>query len=104
LWLDIDRFRQINESFGHAGGDSVITLLAERLRLALSGDSILLRMGSDEFVALIPSATLQLATEIGAAVLAEIERPLLIDNLMMRPSVSMGIAVHESGEDSLSLV
>ncbi|WP_374680895.1 putative bifunctional diguanylate cyclase/phosphodiesterase [Accumulibacter sp.] len=103
LWLDIDRFRQINESFGHAGGDSVITQLAGRLRRALRGDSILLRMGSDEFVALVPSATLQLATEIGAAVLAEIERPLVIDNLLMRPSVSMGIAVHESGEDPLSL-
>jgi diguanylate cyclase (GGDEF)-like protein len=104
LWMDIDRFRQINESFGHAGGDRVIALVAERLRLALSGDSILLRMGSDEFVALIPSAVLQMATEIGAMLLVEIERPLLIDNLLMRPSISMGIALHEAGEDSLRLL
>jgi diguanylate cyclase (GGDEF)-like protein len=104
LWLDIDRFRKINESFGHAGGDRLIALVAERLRLALSGDGILLRMGSDEFVALIPSLQLQQATETGTMLLAEIEGPLLIDNLLMRPSVSMGLALHEAGEDSLSLL
>ncbi|WP_313953543.1 putative bifunctional diguanylate cyclase/phosphodiesterase [Accumulibacter sp.] len=104
LWLDIDRFRQINECFGHAGGDLVIAQVAKRLRLALPTDCALLRMGSDEFVALIPSIDRHAATEIGYALLAEIERPLPIDNLLMRPSVSMGIALHETGEDPLSLL
>lgn len=104
LWLDIDRFRQINESFGHAAGDRVIVRLAERLRLSLSSDCTLLRMGSDEFVALIPAVNLQDASGIGQRVLAEIERPLAIDELLMHPSASLGLAVHQSGEDALSLL
>ncbi|WP_291994953.1 EAL domain-containing protein [Candidatus Accumulibacter sp. ACC003] len=104
LWLDIDRFRQINESFGHVGGDHIIAQLATRLRLALRSDSVLVRMGSDEFVALIPSLQLPMATRIGVMLLAEIERPLAIDNLLMRPSASMGLAVLEAGEDALSLL
>ena len=104
LWLDIDRFRQINQSFGHVGGDRVIAEVAKRLRQTLSADCLLLRMGSDEFVALMPSLQRQTATEVCQRLLAAIESPLAIDDLLMHPSVSMGIAVHAAGEDPLSLL
>ena len=53
LWIDMDRFRQINDSFGHSGGDRVIGHIAERIRNCAPEDSNLLRVGSDEFVVLM---------------------------------------------------
>ena len=104
LWLDIDRFRQINNSFGHAGGDYVITQVTQRIQQALGATCTLLRMGSDEFVALMPAVDREFACKTGNDLLVKIEHPLQIENLLMRPSVSIGIALHEPGEDPLHLL
>lgn len=54
LWIDLDRFRQINASFGHAAGDEVIARVAGRMRMVLpAGGHVLARMGSDEFVVML---------------------------------------------------
>src|SRR5512139_2032959 len=57
LWIDLDRFRQINESWGHQNGDNVIANIAQRLRDGLHGRAEIGRVGADEFVCLAPDCT-----------------------------------------------
>ena len=104
LWLDIDRFHQINESFGHGGGDSVIAQIALRLRSQVASSCAIARMGSDEFVCLIPGLARHAAKRLGLDLLRSIEDPLRVDNILFRPSASIGVAFHVLGEDSLALL
>ena len=100
LWIDLDRFRQINASFGHAAGDEVIARVAERIRGVASRDRYTLaRMGSDEFVILLAGDDRSSAGHLGRALLAAIEIPLRINELLIHPSASIGIAELEPGND-----
>lgn len=104
LWLDLDRFRQINESFGHKGGDGVIARIAHRVRSAISIHCEIARMGSDEFVCLIPDLDRNGAERLGRNLLRAIEEPLQVDDILFRPSVSIGISIHLPDEDPLALL
>lgn len=66
LALDLDGFKQINDTAGHAAGDAALVGFAEQLRRAVRGDDIAVRMGGDEFIVLLPEAT-----ESDAVALAE---------------------------------
>ncbi|ODS64295.1 MAG: hypothetical protein ABS41_03275 [Arenimonas sp. SCN 70-307] len=66
LLMDMDQFKQVNDSLGHAAGDTVLRHLAERARRVLRGEDVLGRLGGDEFVALLPSTD-----AAGARVVAE---------------------------------
>ena len=99
FWVDIDRFRQINDSFGHAGGDSVIGHIAERIRTCVREDCSFLRVGSDEFVILIPVLEALGIEQIASWILLEIEEPLLIDGILIHPSASIGIAWSRADDD-----
>jgi len=99
IWLDIDRFRQVNESFGHAAGDGVIARIAERIRSAIGLPCALLRMGGDEFVVLAAVRDRSAATQLARQLLVEIRLPLTVDELLIRPSASIGIALEQVGEE-----
>ncbi len=104
LWLDMDRFRQVNESFGHSGGDRVISGIATRIRTVLTIPCEIARMGSDEFVCLIPDLGRNRAEQLAGALLRTISEPLQVDDIVFRPSASIGIAIHGLQEDSLALL
>jgi diguanylate cyclase (GGDEF)-like protein len=74
LLMDMDQFKQVNDSLGHAAGDSVLRHLAECARRVLRGEDVLGRLGGDEFVALLPSTDAG-----GARVVAERLRQALHD-------------------------
>jgi diguanylate cyclase (GGDEF)-like protein/PAS domain S-box-containing protein len=94
VYLDIDHFKQINDSHGHACGDAVLRTLADRLRNAVIETDVVLRMGGDEFVivAAIGSndrAIDRLAEKLSAAVRA----PMVLDGRRIDATVSMGLAL-----------
>lgn len=99
LWLNMDRFRQVNDSFGYAGGDSVIGRVAERIRACVSRPCTLMRMGSDEFVVLVPELDRFAAQLVARALLLEIEQPMPIGDILIRPSASIGIALAHAERD-----
>jgi diguanylate cyclase (GGDEF)-like protein len=104
LWLDLDRFKAVNESFGHLGGDAVIARIAARLSAALSGRAEVSRMGGDEFVFLIANCERKEAEEIAAELLRAVAEPIEIGSIRIHPSGSIGISVLDAQEDPLTFL
>jgi diguanylate cyclase (GGDEF)-like protein len=102
MWLDLDRFQQVNQSFGHMGGDTVIARIAHRISATISIGRELSRMGSDEFLCLLPGVDKDGAERLAYELLRAIEEPLPVDDILFRPSASIGVALHLPGEDSLA--
>ena len=75
LLIDLDDFKQVNDTFGHAVGDDALVEAARRIRLALPRRAILARYGGDEFAAFIPSVGPEQAAECAAQVLATLRAP-----------------------------
>jgi diguanylate cyclase (GGDEF)-like protein len=104
LWVNIDRFRQINNSFGYVVGDSVLVELVRRLDRVRPPQATLARMGPDEFALLLPCTGLPEAERLGHKLLGAINRPLGIGTTRMRPSASVGIALAQPEEDACELL
>lgn len=96
--LDLDRFKDINDSLGHEAGDVFLQHTARRLVTALGAGAVVARLGGDEFAALIPvGAGTDLAgtdlVGLGGAVIAAISRPIAYRDRALEASGSIGIAV-----------
>ncbi len=104
IWINFDRFKQINESFGHLEGDELIKNLALRFRKRVSGRAELSRMSGDEFVFLIPKYDRNEAQQFASEMASTVEEPIFIGKLTMRPTASIGIAIHEPGENAFALL
>lgn len=98
LWIDIDRFRQINDTFGHACGDQIIDSLARRIQAVAPPACQCVRMGSDEFALLVPGLSPWEAEQLARRVLNEVEMPLSVHGVSIHPSVSIGLHRSRDGE------
>lgn len=104
LWVDLDRFKQINESFGYLDGDNVISLIANRIREKINNQAEIGRVGADEFVCLAPHLNLPQAEQLATGLMQAIEPELNLGEIKFRPTVSIGIAVLEPEDDAFSLL
>jgi diguanylate cyclase (GGDEF)-like protein len=106
LWVDLDRFKQINDQYGHPVGDAVLQQTAQRLSERLRTSDTLARMGGDEFMAILEGTSSREAAEATANSLLEIlTGPMQIDELELEITASIGISIYpEDGKtgDSLS--
>ena len=98
LWLDLDRFHKVNASFGHRGGDRIIAHVATLIRALVPVTAHCMRMGSDEFVILLPGTSLGEARALGQQLAQALEQPLELDGMMIHPTASIGLAQHAAGE------
>jgi len=98
LFLDLDYFKNVNDTAGHHGGDLLLQQLAVRWKLLLRGSDTLSRVGGDEFVVLLPATDEAGAEETAQRMRAEIERPFDIEGQSLRVGVSIGTAVHTRGD------
>ncbi|MGN8343394.1 diguanylate cyclase domain-containing protein [Pseudomonas sp. SMV71] len=96
LYLDSDRFKGINDNFGHAAGDAVLTAVATRVRAQLREDDLVARLGGDEFAVLLtPLHKTEDAERIAEKIIASMEMPIqLPGNASVLTSLSIGIAVY----------
>jgi diguanylate cyclase (GGDEF)-like protein len=98
LFVDLDRFKQVNDSHGHAAGDIVLMRVAEQLVGALRPMDTVARLGGDEFVVLAPDVDSELhAVDIGTRLLASLSHPSEGADGGERISASVGIAVSVGG-------
>ncbi|MBL7257477.1 putative bifunctional diguanylate cyclase/phosphodiesterase [Paractinoplanes lichenicola] len=91
LYLDVDRFKSINDGSGHAAGDDLLRGLAVRLRDSVPGGSLVARLGGDEFVVAL-AATPIIGAQVGYGVLAAFSEPLLLGDSHLQVSLSVGLA------------
>ncbi len=106
VYIDIDFFKYVNDSFGHSVGDSLLQSLALRLKRSVREADTVARMGGDEFVILVPELrqSEDLAS-IAAKILSLIARPFALDGRTVQIAASIGIASYpEDGADPESLL
>ena len=95
LYLDLDRFKHINDSFGHSGGDRMLQAVAQRLRECVRASDTVSRIGGDEFVVLLSEVKHADAAAICAdKILRALGMPYLMDAFEMHITASIGIAVY----------
>jgi diguanylate cyclase (GGDEF)-like protein len=93
LMIDLDRFKEINDSFGHSVGDDLLCLVGPRLQRALQPGDLLARMGGDEFAVLLPDADAARAREVGNDLGAALRDAFVLDGMPLHVDASVGIAL-----------
>jgi diguanylate cyclase (GGDEF)-like protein len=94
LFLDLDRFKLINDSIGHAAGDEMLVEVGRRISAALDGRGVVARFGGDEFAILIDSLeSPQESEKIASRILEALGKPLWLGGRELFPSASIGIAL-----------
>ncbi|WP_375196917.1 putative bifunctional diguanylate cyclase/phosphodiesterase [Sphingobium sp.] len=105
FWMDLDRFKEINDSLGHIIGDQLLCGVAERLSHALDGRGYVARFGGDEFILICPGADPAIAEQIAGDVMGEFGHDFEVSGYHLTVTASMGIAVApEDGRDSEELL
>ncbi|HSM82800.1 MAG TPA: EAL domain-containing protein [Nodosilinea sp.] len=98
LFLDLDRFKVINDSLGHQAGDQLLVAIAARLQTALRAADLIARLGGDEFVVLIDDiATVDVAATVATKIFAALALPLTVAGREVYTSASIGIVLGHRG-------
>jgi diguanylate cyclase (GGDEF)-like protein/PAS domain S-box-containing protein len=101
LVLDLDRFKDVNDTFGHQYGDMLLKQVGTRLQVAVGTDGMLARLGGDEFAVLLLGMDGTAATRIAQRMLAALDEPLVIETRSLPLGASIGIALcPEHGVDA----
>ena len=100
IFVDVDRFKSINDSLGHVTGDELLVAIAARMKGAVRSHDLLARFGGDEFVALLQDvAGVEVAVAAARRICAAVEHPMVLpDGYELVASVSVGIALTEPGK------
>ena len=100
---DLDRFKSVNDTYGHDGGDEVLREFARRLRKNVRGIDLACRFGGEEFVVVMPDTEAAIAEKVAERVRAEIaELPFLINGEGVPVTVSVGLSSLKRGVDSVA--
>ena len=98
LFIDLDGFKPVNDTFGHACGDRVLEQVGVRLRSLTRGSDVAARVGGDEFLLLIPGiSSTESVTRIAKALIEILSRPYKVEDREIGISCSVGIAIYPDG-------
>ena len=110
LALDLDRFKPVNDTYGHPIGDILLVQIGQRLRACLASQETAARLGGDEFAILLgPGTTGDQALATAQRLLAAIEKPFYVEDLVLEIGVSIGVAlldetaIHANADDFFKL-
>ena len=101
FYLDLDRFKTINDRFGHAVGDTVLTQVAAHLSQAVRGEDALVRLGGDEFALLATGGERATASEVAERLITSVQQPFQVQDKTLKLGVSLGIAAAPEHGDSV---
>ncbi|RMG29405.1 MAG: EAL domain-containing protein [Gammaproteobacteria bacterium] len=94
LVIDLDRFKEINDTLGHAYGDALLREVGRRLRNVLRASDTVARLGGDEFAIVLPEATPETAHRCARRILDACDTPVQVERLHLKVRPSIGIAFH----------
>ncbi len=106
LFIDLDRFKVINDTLGHHIGDEMLVHLADRIKNILRNDDLFARIGGDEFVIILdPLKTKEDAVMMAEKMLTVIREPIEVQNYYLNTTASIGIALYpDDGEEKTDIV
>lgn len=106
LFLDLDRFKNINDSLGHSFGDQLLKVVAERLKESVREQDTVARLGGDEFLILLSAADYAAEPTLAARrLMSAMTRPFIVQGHMLSTSCSIGVCVFpDQGEDGETLI
>ena len=105
LFIDLDRFKAVNDSLGHDAGDQLLALVARRLRGCVRASDTTARLGGDEFAALLHDSPTEAANVVGERIIAAIKEPFRVAGREIFIGASVGIATsREAAEKSETLL
>jgi diguanylate cyclase (GGDEF)-like protein len=93
LFIDLDHFKAVNDTFGHQAGDEVLRVTAERLLGQLRATDVVSRLGGDEFVAILEDITMEAAAATGERIVASVRETVPYQGAALAVGASVGIAV-----------
>jgi diguanylate cyclase (GGDEF)-like protein len=102
LFIDLNDFKIINDSFGHEIGDQLLTIAAKRLRKSLRSCDIIGRPGGDEFVALVPDVTPEVADKLASRLATALEEIYVIGDQQHHCAASIGLALYPKNANTLT--
>jgi diguanylate cyclase (GGDEF)-like protein len=104
LTLDLDRFKEVNDTFGHQLGDQLLQQVGARLRQAVGADVTVARLGGDEFAVFHSTADEATAQQTASALIAALEEQFLVEGYPLQVEASIGIALYPAhGSDPMTL-
>jgi diguanylate cyclase (GGDEF)-like protein/PAS domain S-box-containing protein len=104
FFIDLNRFKEVNDSMGHATGDRLLQQVGERLQSCMRPGDVVARLGGDEFVVAASCAGREAASAIAQRLLQEMRTPFLADGLEMRIDASIGISLALPGAATTDLL
>jgi diguanylate cyclase (GGDEF)-like protein len=106
MMLDLDRFKVVNDTFGHSLGDKVLRAAGDKLVALVRKSDTVARVGGDEFLVLLPKiARDEDSVRVARKILEAFRKPFVINSFKVRITNSVGIAIYpEDGEDSDTLL
>jgi diguanylate cyclase (GGDEF)-like protein len=100
-YVDLDKFKQVNDTLGHAAGDKLLRIVAERMKSALREVDTLARLGGDEFAMVLEQASAETIAVLERRLREEVGKPVLIDGREVTPGFSIGFALFPEHSDSV---
>ena len=100
LYVDLDGFKPVNDTYGHGVGDRLLEVVARRLQQSVRGADLVARLGGDEFAVVCPGlVSLEEAGDLAARLIATVAEPVLIDGERIAVGASVGLALGRGHED-----
>ncbi len=105
MFIDLDRFKTINDTLGHTMGDGLLRAVAARLKHAVRGAGTVARLGGDEFIIILPRSVTTDAARVAHDIGAVMQHPVVVDNCQLHITSSIGIAMFpKDGRDGDTLM
>lgn len=101
ILLDLDQFKNVNDSLGHDSGDALLTLIAERLQQCVRASDTVARLGGDEFAIILPGVSNSLAvSHVAEKILVTLKIPIILKETEIRISASAGVSMAPEDSDN----
>ncbi|VVO37591.1 EAL domain-containing protein [Pseudomonas fluorescens] len=104
IFIDLDRFKQVNDSLGHPAGDEFLRVMARRLSECRRESDIVSRLSGDEFVLVLPQCTLVHATDLIEQLRVRLSAPCQISGVTLKPSMSIGVSMFPEDGRTMELL
>lgn len=105
MFLDLDRFKSINDSLGHHVGDKLLIEMSKRLSKCLRNSDTLARLGGDEFAILLPDSSPNASANTAAKVIDAVRKQIHVEGFNLRITTSIGISIYpNNGEDAATIL